>query len=75
MNNSDVVIIGGSAAGVSAAITARRNNKDASITLIRKEETVMIPCGIPYIYGTLGTTDKNVLPDTLLSGNILLHQS
>jgi len=44
-----VVIIGGSAAGITAGITARRNYPDCEITLIRKEEKVLIPCGIPYI--------------------------
>ena len=69
MKKVDVVIIGGSAAGPVAAITARRQNKDASIMLIRKETRVMIPCGIPYIFGTLGSPDKNVIPDAMLSSN------
>ncbi len=64
MIKTDVLIIGGSAAGLVSAITVKSNNKDKSVTLVRKEKTVMIPCGIPYIYGTVGTSDKNVLPDT-----------
>jgi NADH oxidase (H2O2-forming) len=27
----------------------------------------MIRCGIPYIYGTLRDTNKNVIPDAMLS--------
>jgi NADH oxidase (H2O2-forming) len=69
MKKVDVVIIGGSAAGSVAGITARRQNKDARIMLIRKETKVMVPCGIPYILGTLGSPDKNVIPDTMLSSN------
>jgi len=71
MAKSDVVIIGGSAGGIVAGITARRHYKDAKITLIRqeKEEHVLIPCGIPYIFGTVGATAKNIMPDTLLSNN------
>jgi NADH oxidase (H2O2-forming) len=67
MKNVTIAIIGGSAAGPVAGITARRQSKDASILVIRKETKVMIPCAIPYIFGTLGSTDKNVIPDTLLS--------
>ena len=63
MLNADVLIIGGSAAGLVAAITAKSNNPDKSVMLVRKEEKVMIPCGIPYIFGTIGTSDKNILPD------------
>ena len=36
--------------------------------VVRKEENVMIPCGIPYIFGTIGTSDKNILPDGGLVG-------
>ena len=63
MIKTDVLIIGGSAAGLVSAATVKSNNKDKSVTLVRKEEKVMIPCGIPYIFGTVGTSDKNILPD------------
>ena len=66
MNDAKVVIIGGSAAGVEAAIVTQRHYKVGKITVIRKEEKVLVPCGIPYIYGTLGAADKNVMPDALL---------
>ena len=69
MEKKDVLIVGGSAAGISAAITARRYYPDAKITLIRKEEKVLIPCGIPYIFGTLGSLEKDLVPDTVLSKN------
>jgi NADPH-dependent 2,4-dienoyl-CoA reductase/sulfur reductase-like enzyme len=63
MKNVDVLVIGGSAAGLVAAMTAKLNNPDKEVMLIRKEEKVMIPCGIPYIFGTLGNSDGNILPD------------
>jgi len=66
MERSNVLIVGGSAAGVTAAVTARRFHPDAKITLLRKEEKVLIPCGIPYIYGTVGTPEKNLIPDAVL---------
>ncbi|MCK5130020.1 MAG: FAD-dependent oxidoreductase, partial [Clostridiales bacterium] len=63
MKQTDVLVIGGSAAGLVSAMTTKANNNKKSVTLIRKEEKVMIPCGIPYIFGTIGTSDKNILPD------------
>lgn len=61
--NTDVLVIGGSAAGLVAAMTAKSNNPDKKVMVVRKEGKVMIPCGIPYIFGTIGTSDKNILPD------------
>jgi NADPH-dependent 2,4-dienoyl-CoA reductase/sulfur reductase-like enzyme len=66
---ADIVILGGSAAGVTAAITARRHHPDKRILLVRKEKQVSIPCGIPYIFGTLGSPDKNLIPDSILETN------
>lgn len=71
MEKTDVLIIGGSAGGIVAGITARRHYKDAKVTVIRKEKEgqVLVPCGIPYIFGTVGAPEKNIMPDALLSGN------
>ncbi len=66
MKKTDLLIIGGSAAGVTASITARKHNKDVKITVVRKEKEVVIPCGIPYMYGTLEDPTKNLIPDNLL---------
>ncbi|RLG90841.1 MAG: pyridine nucleotide-disulfide oxidoreductase, partial [Candidatus Hecatellales archaeon] len=71
MKKTDLLVIGGSAAGVTASLTARKYNKDASITVVRKEKEVLVPCGIPYMYGTLPEPTKNIIPDNiLLSKNI-----
>ncbi len=67
--NADVVIIGGSAAGPTAGISCRRRYPEKKVLLVRKEEQVLVPCGIPYIYGTLGSPQKNLIPDALLSNN------
>ncbi len=69
MKEADVVIIGGSAAGPVAGVTVRRHYKEASVLLVRQENKAMVPCGIPYIFGTVGSPDKNVIPDALLSNN------
>lgn len=71
MAKADIVIIGGSAAGSVAGVTARRHCEDARITIIRKEKEgqELVPCGIPYIFGTVGTPEKNLIPDALLSRN------
>lgn len=63
MKKTDVLIIGGSAAGITTALTVKMKNPEKKVTLVRKEKKVMVPCGIPYIFGTIGTTEKNILPD------------
>lgn len=60
---TDVLIIGGSATGLVAAMTAKSNYPDKTVTIIRKDEKVMVPCGIPYIFGTVKTSENNILPD------------
>ena len=69
MKQYDVIIIGGSAAGISAAVSARRHYPNKSICLIRQEKQVLVPCGIPYIFGTLDTSMDNVIPDGLFNKN------
>lgn len=69
MKKADVIVIGGSAAGITAAITCRRHYPEKSILLIREEKQVLIPCGIPYIFGTVGSPDKNLIPDAVLEKN------
>lgn len=69
MKKVDILVIGGSAAGLTAAITARRHHPEKSTMLLRKEEKVLIPCGIPYIFGTVGSPEKNLIPDAVLAQN------
>jgi NADH oxidase (H2O2-forming) len=65
----DAVVIGGSAAGIPAATTVKRHYPTAHIAVIRREDKVPVPCGIPYIFGTLGSADKNLIPDKAVTGN------
>ncbi len=69
MEKFDVVVIGGSAAGLTAAITSRRHYPEKKVLVIRKEDQVLIPCGIPYIFGTLGGCQMNLIPDSALEKN------
>ncbi len=63
MNSTDVLVIGGSAAGLTLALAAKSHYPGKSVTMIRREKNVAIPCGIPYIFGTLETTEQDILPD------------
>ncbi len=67
MEKTDVLIVGGSAAGIVAATTAKSFYSDKSVMLVRKESQVLIPCGIPYVFGTLECSDQDQVPDAVLS--------
>jgi NADH oxidase (H2O2-forming) len=69
MEKADIIVVGGSAAGLTAGITARRHYPDKEILLVRKEKQVLIPCGIPYIFGTVGSPQKNLVGDAVLEKN------
>jgi len=66
MRKTDVIIVGGSAAGIEAAIIAQKQYPSKKVIIVRKEEKVLIPCGIPYIMGTLGSAEKDVIPAAIL---------
>jgi len=65
MEKTDVLVIGGSAAGLVCASTVKSNNPDKRVVAIRKEDKAMIPCGIPYIFGSVDSSENNILPDAL----------
>jgi len=69
MRRVDIVAVGGSAAGLTAAITARRHYPDRGVLIVRREKQVLIPCGIPYIFGTVGSPQKNLIGDAVLEKN------
>jgi len=66
MIKADILVIGGSAGGLHTATTAKKIYSDKKVVLVRKTQTVMVPCGIPYIFGTLKDASKNRIPDANL---------
>ncbi|MFO7573568.1 MAG: FAD-dependent oxidoreductase, partial [Bacteroidales bacterium] len=62
MKTTDVLIIGGSAAGMVAALTGKNSWPEKEFILIKKQKEVMVPCGIPYIFGTLENSSQNIMP-------------
>lgn len=70
MKSTDVLIIGGSAAGMVAAVTGKAHWPEKNFILVKKQKDVMVPCGIPYIFGTLENSGKNLMPvDTMMEKN------
>ena len=68
MKTTDVLIIGGSAAGMVAALTGKSSWPKKSFILVKKQKEMMVPCGIPYIFGTLDCSDQNIMPvDAMLA--------
>ena len=63
MEKTDVLIVGGSAAGLMAGMTVKRRHPQKTVTIVRKASKTPVPCGIPYIYGILKQVDKNIIPD------------
>lgn len=68
MKTTDVLVIGGSAAGMVAALTGKTAWCDKSFTLVKKQKEMMVPCGIPYIFGTLDTVEQNIMPVDAMMG-------
>jgi NADH oxidase (H2O2-forming) len=70
MKSTDVLIIGGSAGGMVTATTGKTHWPEKNFTLVKKQKDVMVPCGIPYIFGTLDGSDKNIMPvDAVMQKN------
>lgn len=63
MKSVDVLVIGGSAAGIVAASTGKAFYPSKSFLIVRREREAVVPCGIPYIYGTLDSITQNIIPN------------
>lgn len=59
---TDILVIGGGPAALVTVATALENYPDKSVTVIKKETQALVPCGIPYIFGTtLGSSEKDAM--------------
>lgn len=67
MTNPEIVIIGGSAAGLTAAINLKMRWPEKQLLVIRNVRNTVVPCGIPYIFGTMKDVEKNIIPDAMFS--------
>ncbi len=75
MEKTEVLIIGGSAAGLATANSVFARWPEKRIQIIRNVEYTVIPCGIPYIYGFLDSVKKNQLGDQgFLSKGMSINQ-
>ena len=62
MEKTDVLVIGSSAAGLVASTTGKTVYPDKSFTVVSKDAKVLVPCGIPYVFGSVDSTNNNILP-------------
>jgi len=60
-------VVGGGPAGSLAAMTGKTSYPDKAFAIMSNEIHSMVPCGIPYIFGTLNGVEKNLLPSDRLT--------
>ena len=60
---TDVLVIGGSAAGIVAATVGKSCYPDKEFLVLRDTKQTVVPCGIPYIFGSLESSDKDLISD------------
>jgi len=61
--STDVLIMGGSAAGLATANSINAWYPGKKVTIVRNVSYTVVPCGIPYIYGYLNLVEKNKISD------------
>ncbi len=67
MEKTNVLIIGGSASGVVAATIGKSFHPDKDFLLVRNQNKVVVPCGIPYIFGSLENSGQNLIAEAVLT--------
>jgi pyruvate/2-oxoglutarate dehydrogenase complex dihydrolipoamide dehydrogenase (E3) component len=73
--SADILIAGGGPAGMMTGITAAQFWPDKKVVVVRREFDAVIPCGIPYIFGTLHGTDEDMagrLPLIAAGGELII---
>ncbi|MBN2417687.1 FAD-dependent oxidoreductase [bacterium] len=61
MKSYDVIIIGGGPSGIITGLTAIKQNKTASMLMIKEEAKGLVPCGIPYVFHDLDDIAQNAM--------------
>ncbi len=61
---TDILVVGGGAAGMAAALAARVCYSDKRTVMVRASEKSIVPCAIPYIFASLSGVDDIVVPDS-----------
>jgi len=62
----DVLVVGGGPAGIVAAVTGKAHYPDKEFVVVRMNQKVLTPCAIPYVFGSLESTEKNLISDAVL---------
>jgi NADPH-dependent 2,4-dienoyl-CoA reductase/sulfur reductase-like enzyme len=65
--STDVLVIGGSAAGIVAATAGKSSYPDKDFLVLRDTKQTVVPCGIPYIFGSLDNSDQNLISDSVFA--------
>ncbi len=60
----DILVIGGGAAGMTAAMASRAYYPDRQVLLVRQTKQAIVPCAIPYIFASLDGPQDIVVPDS-----------
>jgi len=55
-------MVGGGPGGMLIGLTAAHDWPGKRITMVRPKEKALIPCGIPYLFGTLAGIGADLLP-------------
>ncbi|RKY41033.1 MAG: pyridine nucleotide-disulfide oxidoreductase [Candidatus Makaraimicrobium thalassicum] len=66
---TDVLVIGAGPAGVVCAVTARKYYPGKDITVMNNLKEGVVPCGIPYMFGSLNVPDENRMDMAVLGKN------
>ncbi len=63
MIETDILIVGGGPAGMVASATSRQYYPSKSVTVVKKSDKSLVPCGIPYIFGNmLESPEDDMIP-------------
>lgn len=74
MKKYDVIIVGAGPAGIITGVTAKKENLEKSILIIKEEDKGLVPCGIPYVFHALDSIEKNIMgpkPFVDLGGEVI----